>query len=130
MTAAPKAAEHRQAVVDLQHLLQVVLAEDVVVDDEQDERRRGIGDAPQPRVRQAEPVLPHHAALGMPGDEIGRDGSRAGVVDDQELPGRQFQGLSAQAVHRAGEIVRTGIVRADDDGKPVRENRPIDSHEP
>ena len=67
---------------------------------------------PQSCRSETEAFLSDNSSLGMPFDQGAGNRGNAGVIDDQEFPVQQWQGLSSERVQGLVQVARVRIVGA------------------
>ena len=92
--------------------------EDVVVVDEDQEFAAGFDDAAQAGAGEAEAHFGDDASIRVGLENfVGGKGGRGGVVDDEQFPLREGQGLRGETGEGARETTGVRVVRAEDDGE-------------
>ena len=112
------------AAADLDGCGEIIGGEDVVVIDKDKERSGGLMDTADAGVGQAKCRLDDAPGAGMPSEiDPGCNRFSGGVVDEDELPLDQRQCLGAQARECVPQVIRPGVVAAQDHGYGRREER-------
>ena len=98
--------------------LEIIGVEYVVIIDKNEQVALCLADTAQTGGGQAEGFFSDHPRARMPREVDLRIASRStGVVNDEKLPSIPRENLRAQSLHRRRQIIGTGIVGAEDEGR-------------